>query len=342
MIVLKNEDYKLLEQLVSINQKTLHKTMLTYLQAKYKNVISTDKYIVAIGDIPIALVAHMDTVFKYPVDNMYYDSQKGVVWSPEGLGADDRAGVFAIIKIIQSGLRPAIILTTDEEVGALGASALADLACPIPDLKYMIQLDRRGSNDCVFYDCYNDAFIDYVESFGFVERWGTFSDISVLMPAWKICGVNLSVGYEDEHSVSETLHVKALYSTIAKVRKMLSVKIEDIPDFGYAELKANWYNSWGNIHTLSNHDDKYDYGAHCAHCKKLFSEYEMYPVKSKNDIIKLYCPDCIVDNVNWCSVCGDAFEQTEGAVSYMCEECARHVKVGSSVCTAKSSKSSKK
>lgn len=340
MQILKNEDYKLLEQLVSITQNSMRKTMQAYLQSKYKNVIATEKYIVAIGDIPIALVAHMDTVFKYPVDNMYYDSQKGVVWSPEGLGADDRAGIFAIIKIIQTGLRPAVILTTDEETGAIGASALSDLACPIPDLKYMIQLDRRGTNDCVFYDCYNPEFIEYVESFGFVERWGTFSDISVLMPAWKICGVNLSVGYEDEHSVSETLHIKALYNTIAKVRKMLSV--EEIPTFTYEELKSHWYNSWGNIHTLSQGTDMYDYGAHCAHCKKLFSEYEMYPVKTSNDAVKLYCPDCIVDHVNWCSVCGDAFEAETSSNSYMCAECSKHIKVGPQSCTKTSKNNSKK
>ena len=339
MQVLKNEDYTLLEQLVSITQGTMQKTMQAYLQSKYKNVIATEKYIVAIGDIPIALVAHMDTVFKYPVDNMYYDSQKGVVWSPEGLGADDRAGIFAIIKIIQAGLRPAIILTTDEESGGIGASALAELTCPIPDLKYMIQLDRRGTNDCVFYDCYNPDFVEYVESFGFVERWGTFSDISVLMPAWKICGVNLSVGYEDEHSVSETLHIKALYNTIAKVRKMLGVK--EIPTFKYEELKSNWYNSWGNIKTLSK--DAYVYGAHCAHCKKLFSEYEMYPVKTKKDVIKLYCPDCIVDHVNWCSVCGDAFEGEEGKYSYTCYECAAKQQTGgTNKCTKTSKNNSKK
>ena len=316
MRLLKNEDYKLFEQLVGLTQKGMHRTMSTYLKRKYKNVLETEKYIVAIGDIPIALVAHMDTVFKFPVTNMYYDQQKGVLWSPEGLGADDRAGIFAIIKILQSGLRPSVILTTDEEVGAHGASALAKLDCPIPNLKYMIQLDRRGANDCVFYDCYNPDFIDYVEEFGFVEHWGTFSDISVLMPAWKVCGVNLSVGYEDEHSVSEVLHIKHLFDTIAKVRKMLQVA--EIPTFEYAELKKYWYNSLNSIHTLSD----IDYGAHCGGCHTLTSEYEMYPVKAKNHMTKLYCMDCIVDKVNWCNICGEAYEKDSSPYANKCADCA--------------------
>ena len=118
MRVLSNQDYRLFERLVSLTQKGLHQAMAQYLKEKYEKVIVTKDYIVAIGDIPIALVAHMDTVFKNPVADLYYDQRKGVLWSPQGLGADDRAGIFAILKIIQSGLRPAIIFTTDEEKAA--------------------------------------------------------------------------------------------------------------------------------------------------------------------------------------------------------------------------------
>ena len=198
--------------------------MSQYLKAKYDNVIVTKDYIIAIGNIPIALIAHMDTVFKIPVSDLYYDQKKGVLWSPEGLGADDRAGIFAIIKILQDGLRPSVILTTGEEDGGVGACAICDKypECPIPGLKYLIQLDRHGSNDCVFYDCYCPEFVDYVESFGFCERWGSFTDISFLMPEWQIVGVNLSIGYEDEHSRTEILNIGPLFDTIRKVKNMLT------------------------------------------------------------------------------------------------------------------------
>mgnify|MGYP002508472230 FL=1 len=90
MRVLNEKDYRLFERLVSLSQKEMHKAMTQYLRAKYESVIVTKDYIVAEGKIPIALVAHMDTVFKTPVSNLYYDQRKGVLWSPEGLGADDR------------------------------------------------------------------------------------------------------------------------------------------------------------------------------------------------------------------------------------------------------------
>ena len=323
MRVLRKDEYILFERLVALSQAGMHKTMEAYLRSKYQNVISTDKYIVAVGEIPIALVAHMDTVFKYPVDNMYYDQQKGVLWCPEGLGADDRAGIFAIIQILKTGLRPSVILTTDEETGAKGASALGAEPCPIPDLKYMIQLDRRGTNDCVFYDCYNPKFVEYVEPFGFVERWGSFSDISVLMPAWKICGVNLSVGYEDEHSVSEVLFIKPLFDTIKKVCNMLSV--EEIPTFEYAEMTTSqWYCQWAR--TAADGYSEECYGVHCGGCNELFLEYETYPVKAGANSTKFYCPDCIATKVHWCVTCGEAYEKGTSSYANQCADCAKKPK----------------
>lgn len=315
MRVLSDSDYKLFERLVSLSQKELKKAMAQYLKAKYKNVIFTKDYLVAIGDIPIALVAHLDTVFKTPVSNLYYDQRKGVLWSPEGLGADDRAGVFAILKILQDGYKPSVIFTTDEEMGGLGASALSMRECPIPGLKYMIELDRQGSNDCVFYDCYCPEFIDYVESFGFCEQYGSFSDISFLMPKWRICGVNLSVGYEDEHCYTELLRVRPLFDTIQKVKTMLSEK--EIPDFQYDELKmsaAFW------------REATEDYGQHCSRCKTLHSEYDLFPVKGLDGRVKYYCPDCIVGRVEWCNICNEAFEiEDPSTKTKVCKECAEGV-----------------
>lgn len=319
MRVLKDSDYKLFERLVSLSQKELKKAMSQYLKTKYTKVIFTKDYLVAIGDVPIALVAHLDTVFKTPVSNLYYDQRKGVLWSPEGLGADDRAGVFAILKILQDGYRPSVIFTTDEEQGGLGAYALAMRECPIPGLKYMIELDRQGSKDCVFYDCYCPEFVDYVESFGFCKQYGSFSDISFLMPEWQVCGVNLSVGYEDEHSYTELLRVGPLFDTICKVKVMLSEK--EIPNFKYDDLKMSAA-FWREVAE--------DYGQHCDKCKVLHSEYELIPVKELGGRVKYYCPDCIVGNVGWCDVCNEAFELEDPSTkTNMCKECAE------GVCTAK-------
>ena len=307
------------ETLVSLTQEQLQKVLSLWLKKYYNesNIVITDKYLYAKGEIPIALVAHMDTVFKVPPkqEEIFYDKQKNVIWSPAGLGADDRAGVFAILSIVGSGLRPHVIFTTDEEIGAVGADALSQLPCPFEDLRYLIQLDRRGHDDCVFYDCDNKKFVAYVESFGFVENWGSFSDISMLCPEWKIAGVNLSIGYFNEHSTNEHLNVSILLSTISKVKKML--KAEDIPSFEYIPAPVFWKKAFG----WRAGDE-----CICAGCGKSFKVEECFDVKMLDGSVKFFCQDCAIapeNRITWCNKCYEAFEYEEdcGAVPFMCTDC---------------------
>ena len=318
MQVLSPNDLKLFKNLLEASPEKLMRMLNRILCGRYSNLTYTGDYLYAIGDIPIGLVAHVDTVFPEPPEDIYYDREKGVMWSPQGLGADDRAGVFAILKIIQSGLRPTVIFTTNEEVGGLGAAQLVKdfPECPISNLKYLIQLDRRGTNDCVFYDCYNEDFITYVESFGFIEAFGTFSDIAELCPAWNVVGVNLSIGYENEHTRYETLHLKPWMATIEKVKRMLKEK--DIPDFEYIEYSYSYNGTkWGYD---EKYKDWYDYTPHyrCKSCGKSFCEYEVIPTRNKNKKIVYYCPDCCVDNVTWCLDCGTAYEKKKMSACPKC------------------------
>lgn len=316
MRTLNKSEYKLLCGIFSLKQQTLKNTLSKFLRSKYKTVQETKEYLYAEGDIPIALVAHMDTVFKFPPENVYYDTSKNVMWSPEGLGADDRAGVFAILSIIKDGYRPHIIFTTDEEIGGIGAEAIAKAGNPFKDLRYIIELDRRGTSDCVFYDCANPQFVDYVEKFGFQEEWGSYSDISEICPEWKIAGVNLSVGYQREHSVSETLHVAPLLATIDKVKKMLSE--ENIPTFKYIPAVYNYGYNWSRY-------NKNFFTIKCAGCGKMYYEEELTPVQMLDGTKKMFCSDCVLDennNFEFCECCYECFEFADkDNIPAFCEEC---------------------
>lgn len=332
---LKENDYKLLGMLCEMSQKELKATLATFLKKKYKKIVNTKDYIYAVGDIPIALCAHMDTVFtKQPIAaEIFYDRQKGAIWSPKGLGADDRAGVFAIIQIIQKGLRPHIIFTTDEELGCLGAAELAKKKCPFPDLRYIIQLDRRGHDDCVFYDCDNPEFTQYVESFGFVENFGSFSDIYDLCPNWGVAGVNLSIGYINEHSTNEILFVGPLLNTIEKVTKMLKQPIHQIPNFEfiYSVYSVQNYKNYATAYPMEEDDDfefEDSFQCQCHNCKQVFSSEECLSVTSVEGNHYFLCIDCLADmeedKLRFCENCGEAFEPI-GPKDYICLDCKRGV-----------------
>ena len=311
MRILSDGNLKLFEQIVKMNEASLLKTMNTYLKRFYNKVSYTKDYVYAIGDIPITLVAHVDTAFKERPEDIFYDRVKNVLWSPQGLGADDRAGVFAIINIVKSGLRPHIIFTTDEEMGGLGARVLTYIEPkPFAEMKYIIQLDRRGKDDCVFYECDNVKFIEYIKSFGFHEEYGSFSDISELCPTWKVAGVNLSIGYKNEHSLIEILYIDYLLSTVEKVKEMLK-DVNNINSFEYIPA----------LYSLSSLNSTSLYK--CKNCGKIFTEYELFLVKGIDGKNVYYCPDCIYGNVNWCDSCGKAYEIDfrENTTIKKCKDC---------------------
>ena len=344
MNILTDKQYQLMEMLLTSDQKKIKKVLAAYLKDKYSDVIETEHYIIAKGKIPIALAAHMDTVFETELiglnshhAELLYDREKNIMHCVGYGGFDDKAGIFGILQIIQAGLRPHIILSTDEERGCIGAGELAKLECPFDDLRYIIQLDRRGTQDCVFYDLDTAAckdFVDYVENFGFVEAYGSFTDITEYCPAWGIAGVNLSIGYWAEHTQHEVLYVDPMMATIKKVRAMLTQK--NIPVFPYIEsyYAYNWkkglHSFWGpdtlssssssNVTTYSNY-------YRCTHCGKCnLQEADVFPAVGLDGKTKFFCPDCLIGRVNWCTVCWEAYEidpdYEKEDPNYVCEFCA--------------------
>lgn len=233
-------DYTLFKAIAKLPQEALVKALPAVLKDYYDQIYSNDDYVYAVGDIPIALVAHLDTVFSNPPveEDIFYDREKNVIWSSSGGIGDDRAGVYAILNIVGDGYRPSIIFTTNEEIGGDGAwSLVADYEEPKTELKYIIELDRQGSDDCVFYQCANEEFRKYVEGYEFVTALGSFSDISIIAPYWQVAAVNLSIGYLEEHSYSERLYVDWLEHTIQRVEDMLT----DIPETSFKYIESEKY-----------------------------------------------------------------------------------------------------
>lgn len=323
---LTNSDYKLFCSLAKVGQNSLRRTLRSFLYSKYEKVHVTEDYLYAEGDIPVAICAHMDTVFKAPPKDIYYDREQNVIWSPTGLGADDRAGIFSIIKILNDGFKPTVLFLSDEERGALGAEQLVkDFIVPNNEINFVIELDRRGTNDCVFYDCCNEDFVNFIERFGFTESFGTFSDISEICPGWGVAGVNLSIGYEDEHTTSEILRVNPMLDTIRKVEKILRQK--ELPFFKYVHNPSAFYSS---LYSYNLDDDLTGWYNHygsdyyiCDYCGIPLHDYELIPAKDPEGKIKYYCPDCCADAVEWCYGCGESF--TKGVLNShgFCPSCAK-------------------
>ena len=93
--------------------------------------------------------------------------------------------------------------------GGFGAETAAqDLTKELGLHAYAIEPDRYGDGQAVFYDeTDGEGFEEYlseiVPEFRFGE--GTYTDIATICPEVGICGVNVSIGYLNQHSGYEML-----------------------------------------------------------------------------------------------------------------------------------------
>lgn len=262
------------EQLLAYTKKELKKLGYNY-------IFRTDNYLLAIGTEPVMLVAHLDTVHKELPETLIYDKEQEMLWSPEGIGGDDRCGVYAILEIAKEH-KPYILFTTQEEVGGIGAEIfIEEVDIDLKQLvKFIIEIDRRGNNQAVFYNCGNEDFINFITSYGFEEEWGTFSDISVLSPAYDIASVNLSAGYYNEHTKTEYIDLIALQNTIDKVKEILSSK--DLEYYSYQENKSYW----SKYNKFNKYDKDYDYDSYYDRYYKDDKEIENQILDTQKDAIE--------------------------------------------------------
>lgn len=229
-------------------KKTLRSEMV---KLGYKESILHNKadFLYAEGNAPYMLVAHLDTVHTNLPSIICYSKDGDYMMSPQGIGGDDRCGVYIILELLAKlPFKPYVLFTMDEEIGGLGASAFVDymISHDIPELKYIIEYDRKGGEDCVFYRCDNLDFVDFVEGFGFKEAYGTFTDISIIAPEFGVAAVNLSSGYYNPHTEHEYVSFNDMHRIIEQSLKMLQTECQA---FEYKEIAKS--------HSYSNYYDKY-------------------------------------------------------------------------------------
>lgn len=214
-------------------------------------------YLYAKGKIPVLLIAHMDTVHTKVIKDFYeyYDKvkQTHTLSSPQGIGGDDRCGVWSILKILEAGLRPWILFVEDEEIGCLGSQTFCkseyinDIS---ENVKFMIEIDRRGNNDLVFYEDDNSGWHRYCEEItGYKEEYGSYTDICELSEASGVASVNISSGYYSEHTLEETIVVEETLNTIEAVKKMI-IDSKNQPQYAYDPRIWGWYNN--NLYIKEN------------------------------------------------------------------------------------------
>lgn len=227
------------DEILRMRQKELKHYLAGYLKKMGYDVIRQKGFLYAEGTVPVLLVAHLDTVHQEKPSIICRSEDGRYMMSPQGIGGDDRCGVYMILQILNE-VRCHVLFCEDEETGGRGARAFAGSGITV-DVNYIVEMDRRGNNDAVFYDCDNPKFADFVCAFGFKEAMGSFSDISVVAPYLKTAAVNISAGYYNEHRLHEVIDSFALQNNIERITRMVQTQTEKFPYMKRKSFASSFY-----------------------------------------------------------------------------------------------------
>jgi len=226
-----------------MSAETLKIWLTTKLQKMYgtENVVATKGtgYIYAKGDFPVLLVAHLDTVHNQLPKHIVYDKAKTTIRSVEGIGGDDRCGVYMILQLIHQR-KCSVLFCDEEEVGGIGAKQFTK-DYPHETFNYIMEFDRMNATDAVFYDCDNPAFESFITKHYYKTSFGSFSDISIIAPALGVAAVNLSCGYYKAHTLQEYVNMGEMHASINAALGILQDTDVETDKYEYIPYKSTRY-----------------------------------------------------------------------------------------------------
>lgn len=158
------------------------------------------------------------------------------------LGADDRMGVKTILDILEMGLRPHILFTTDEEVGCVGSrKAVEENALEgLKMASMLIQIDRgvheRSWHEMVTYgfdpESHKEIFDELRKTYTMAT--GSYTDVAVLGPHLDKPIVNVSASYMHEHTTDEFINLDAyVYNTQGLIKFIEWAQEQDTSEWKY-------------------------------------------------------------------------------------------------------------
>ena len=158
------------------------------------------------------------------------------------LGADDRVGVKTILDILEMGLRPHILFTTDEEVGCVGSHKAVEENA-LEELKtasMLIQIDRgvheRSWHEMVTYDFDPESHKEIFDELRktYTMATGSYTDVAVLGPHLDKPIVNVSASYRHEHTTDEFINLDAYeYNTQGLIKFIKWAQEQDTSEWKY-------------------------------------------------------------------------------------------------------------
>ena len=231
----------------------------------YKSGNEVLAYVVTVGGKkrpPVLWSSHVDTVHSMDdavMQTAHYDESGGFVYKDDGrpLGADDGAGVWLLLEMIDAKVAGTYIFHRGEECGGIGSSGMAKHHKEwLSQFKWAIAFDRRGDGDVIIEQsrgvCASNEFAQQLSTLLNISGMsyapsdmGIFTDTANYRNIIPEC-TNVSVGYDNEHTGNETLdawHLSKLRDVMVSFNTQI---INSLPALRDHTIVDEWdaYGKW--------------------------------------------------------------------------------------------------
>jgi hypothetical protein len=216
--------------------------------------------------------AHIDTVHsplnKAQYQTVCYDHTKKTLFKDDGecLGADDGTGIYILLQMIKAEVPGLYVFFKDEELGRLGSTAFLSSAhlqavekeeTMLSGIQRVVSFDRMNATDVITRQrgrkCASDEFakalgeqlkahakLDYKPSPN-----GSFTDSATFMDVIPEC-TNISIGYKNQHSGSETQNMLTLNALLSALPHVKWDELPSVRDPSAVEPAAkDTWDMWG-------------------------------------------------------------------------------------------------
>lgn len=252
-----------------------HHNVIEYNQDDSGNIWVTTSY-----SGKTLFTAHVDTVHSTTgIQKVTYDANLNLLYIDQEaakttncLGADDTAGMWLLLNMIDAAVPGTFVFFRGEEKGGIGSSwAAKHMADYLKDFDRAIAFDRRGQTSVISHQGYGRCCSDeFATALSFAinatdkgvtlrpDNTGVFTDTANLTDLIGEC-TNVSCGYEAEHTPHENLDVEYLFKLLDA---LLVTDFESLPssrkpgeqdpaDWGYGSRWDN-YGSYSNNFVMAD------------------------------------------------------------------------------------------
>ena len=233
---------------------------------KYERYVNNIVHYATSFEQPVMLSAHLDKVDTNGRAVHFFKDDKECIrgynerWEQTSLGADDKNGVWLILKLLEEGYDFDFIISQGEEVGGSNGIKTLEKSIEKSLAEYCIVLDRKGAGDVLESGagttyCKTLAwnlcnFAELSGFAGFEVTSGSVSDTQTICKHME--SVNMSVAYYKPHTEHE-------YTDFARLLEIFEFLKEAMDHFVHYPTPVDKYTVKSKSYTDKLFDDEERY-----------------------------------------------------------------------------------